>query len=226
MPITGAVVAFSEPFTRDLIDVAKTTDKPIFVVWGSPPGTDDTYYKRMLDGGLPVFRTFGNVVKAVRAYVDYWRFAHRYRSAFDTAPVKPLPAAKRARAIIETAAPGEALSEHASKQLLATYGIKTSKDVLVESESAAVKAAAGLGYPVVMKVSSPDLLHKSDLGLVRVGVGVGEGGARRVHRAHGQGASAPAARRRGSKACWSARWSPAASRPSSASRRTRCSARS
>jgi acetate---CoA ligase (ADP-forming) len=171
VPITGAVVAFSEPFTRDLIDVAKTTDKPIFVVWGSPPGTDDTYYKRMLDGGLPVFRTFGNCVKAVRAYVDYWRFSHRYRSAFDTAAVKPLPAAKRARAIIKTAAPGEALSEHASKQLLATYGIKASKDVLVGSEAAAVKAAAGLGYPVVMKVSSPDLLHKSDLGLVRVGVG-------------------------------------------------------
>ena len=53
VPITGAVVAFSEPFTRDLIDVAKTTDKPIFVVWGSPPGTDDTYYRRLLDGGLP-----------------------------------------------------------------------------------------------------------------------------------------------------------------------------
>ncbi len=170
VPITGAVVAFSEPFTRDLIDVAKTTDKPIFVVWGSPPGTDDTYYKRMLDGGLPVFRTFGNCVKAVRAYVDYWRFSHRYRSAFDTAAVKPLPAAKRARAIIETAAPGEALSEHASKLLLATYGIKASKDVLVGTEAAAVKAAAGLGSPVVMKVSSPDLLHKSDLGLVRVGV--------------------------------------------------------
>lgn len=170
VPITGAVVAFSEPFTRDLIDVAKTTDKPIFVVWGSPPGTDDTYYKRMLDGGLPVFRTFGNCVKAVRAYIDYWRFSHRYRSAFDTAPLKPLAAAKRARAIIETAAPGEALSENASKQLLATYGIKASKDVLVESESAAGKAAVGLGYPVVMKVSSPDLSHKSELGLVRVGV--------------------------------------------------------
>ena len=170
VPITGAVVAFSEPFTRDLIDVAKTTDKPIYVVWGSPPGTDDTYYKRMLDGGLPVFRTFGNCVKGVRAYVDYWRFVHRYRSAFDDAPTTPLPAAKRARKILEEAAPGEALSEHASKRLLATYGIKTSKDLLVESESAAVKAATGLGYPVVMKISSPDLLHKSDLGLVRVGV--------------------------------------------------------
>jgi acyl-CoA synthetase (NDP forming) len=170
VPITGAVVTFSEPFTRDLIDVAKTTDKPIYVVWGSPPGTDDTYYKRMLDGGLPVFRTFGNVVKAVRAYVDYWKFAARYESAFDDAPTTPLPAAKRARAIIEEAAPGEALSEHASKRLLATYGIKTSHDILVESAPAAVKAAGSLGYPVVMKVSSPDLLHKSDLGLVRVGV--------------------------------------------------------
>src|SRR4051812_22101385 len=170
IPITGAVAIFSEPFVRDIIAAAATTTKPVYVIWGAPSGTDDTYYKRMLDGGLPVFRTFGNCVKGVRAYVDYWRFAHRYHSAFDDAPVKPLPGAKRARAIIETAAPGEALSEHASKQLLATYGIKASKDVLVESESAAVKAATTVGYPVVMKVSSPDLLHKSDLGLVRVGV--------------------------------------------------------
>jgi acyl-CoA synthetase (NDP forming) len=164
------VVTFSEPFTRDLIDVAKTTDKPIFVVWGAPAGTDDTYYRRLLDGGLPVFRTFGNCVRAARAYVDYWSFAKRYHSPFADAPVTPLPAAKKARAIIESAEPGTALSEWQSKQVLKAYGIKTSKDELVESPAAAVKAAAAIGYPVVMKVSSPDLLHKSDLGLVRVGV--------------------------------------------------------
>jgi acetate---CoA ligase (ADP-forming) len=171
VPITGAVVAFSEPFTRDLIDVAKTTDKPIYVVWGSPPGTDDTYYNRLLDGGLAVFRTFGNCVSAVRAYVDFWRFAARYRSAFDGAPTSPLPAAKAAREILERAEPGTALSEHASKQLLAAYGIESSHDELVTSPAAAAKAADEIGYPVVLKVSSPDLLHKSDLGLVRVGVG-------------------------------------------------------
>jgi acyl-CoA synthetase (NDP forming) len=170
VPITGAVAGFSDPFTRDLIDVAKTTDKPIYVVWGSPPGTDDTYYRRLLDGGLPVFRTFGNCVKAVRAYVDFWRFAARYRSAFDKAPVTALPAAKKARAILAEAEPGEALSEHASKRLLAAYGVSSSRDVLATSAAAAVKAAGEIGYPVVMKVSSPDLLHKSDLGLVRVGV--------------------------------------------------------
>lgn len=171
VPITGAVVTFSEPFTRDLIEVAKTTDKPIFVVWGSPPGTDDTYYKRMLDGGLAVFRTFGNCVSAVRAYVDFWRFAARYRSAFDGAPASPLPAAQEARKILEQAEPGTALSEPASKQLLAAYGIASSRDELVTSPADAAKAADAIGYPVVLKVSSPDLLHKSDLGLVRVGVG-------------------------------------------------------
>ncbi len=171
VPITGAVAAFSKPFTRDLVAVATTTEKPIFVVWGAPPGTDDTYYFQLLDGGLPVFRTFGNCVTTMRAYADYWRFAHQYESPFVDAPVTPLPAAKKARAIIEQAEPGTALSEWQSKQVLAAYGIRSSKDMLCETAAAAVKAAAAIGYPVVMKVSSPDLLHKSDLGLVEVGVG-------------------------------------------------------
>ncbi len=171
VPITGAVAAFSKPFTRDLVDVAATTDKPIFVVWGAPPGTDDTYYFRLLDGGLPVFRTFGNCVTGIRAYVDYWRFAAHRRSPFIDAPTKPLAAAKQARAILEQAAPGTALSEWQSKRVLAAYGIRSSKEELCTSAAMAVKAAAAIGHPVVMKVSSPDLLHKSDLGLVKIGVG-------------------------------------------------------
>jgi len=170
VPITGAVVTFSEPFTRDLIAAAETTDKPIFVIWGSPPGTDDTYYKRLLDGGLPTFRTFGNCVAALRAYVDYWTFARRYRSPFRDAPLARSTAAGKARKVLAGAGPGEALSEFASKQLLKAYGIKPSRDVLCESAAAAAKAATAIGYPVVMKVSSPDLTHKSELGLVKVGV--------------------------------------------------------
>jgi acetate---CoA ligase (ADP-forming) len=171
VPITGAVQLFSEPFTRDLVDVAKTTDKPIFAVWGAPAGTDDTFYFRLLDGGLPVFRTFANCVKAVRAYVDYWDFAARYRSPFDDAPTEPSPAAAKARRVLAGAPPGGTLSEHASKQVLKTYGVRSSRDVLCESSAQAVEAAKRIGYPVVLKVSSPALTHKSDLGLVRVGVG-------------------------------------------------------
>jgi acetate---CoA ligase (ADP-forming) len=170
IPITGAVAMFSEPFTRDIVDAARTRTKPVFVVWGAPAGTDDTYYRRLLDGGLPVFRTFGNCVRAVTAYADYWAFAARFRSPFEAAPVQPAPAAKKARKLLTEASSGEALSEWSSKQALKAYGIKSSRDILCESATAAVRAAQALGLPVVMKVSSPDLTHKSDLGLVSVGV--------------------------------------------------------
>ncbi|HMF83016.1 MAG TPA: acetate--CoA ligase family protein, partial [Acidimicrobiia bacterium] len=171
VPITGAVDIFSNPFTRDLVDVAKTTDKPIFVVWGAPPGTDDTFYFRLIDGGLPVFRTFANCVRAVRAHVDYWEFADRYRSPFDDAPLEPSSAAVKAGRLLDAAGPGDALSEHASKQVLKAYGVRSSRDVVCASAAEAVDAAKRIGYPVVMKVSSPTLTHKSDLGLVRLGVG-------------------------------------------------------
>jgi len=170
IPITGAVVAFSERFTRDIIDIAQTATKPIFVVWGAPAGTDDTYFKRLLDGGLPVFRTFNNCTKAVKAFVDYWTFAARYVSPFASALTQPSPAAKRARKLLADLTPGQALSEWHSKQLLRAYGIKSSRDELCTSAAQAVRAARGLGFPVVMKVSSPDLLHKTDAGVLRLGV--------------------------------------------------------
>ncbi|MFM7224168.1 MAG: acetate--CoA ligase family protein [Actinomycetota bacterium] len=171
IPITGAVAAFSEPLTRDIVDAARTTTKPVFVVWGAPAGTDDTYYRRLLDGGLPVFRTFGNCVRAVRAYTDYWSFAARHRSPFRAAPRQPTPAAAKARRIIEAGAePGGALSEWDAKRVLRAYGIRTTRDRLCRTAAESVAAARTLGYPVVMKVASPDLAHKSEAGAVRVGV--------------------------------------------------------
>src|SRR5262249_31667715 len=108
--------------------------------------------------------------KAVKAYADYWRFSARYKSPFVDAPIEPSPAAKKARKLLDGLAPGEALSEWKSKQLLHAYGIKTSRDVLCSSAAEAVKAAKQIGYPVVMKVSSPDLLHKTEVGVVKVGI--------------------------------------------------------
>jgi acyl-CoA synthetase (NDP forming) len=66
--------------------------------------------------------------------------------------------------------------------VLRAYGIRTSRDVLVSSAGHAAKAAAEVGYPVVLKVVSPDLLHKSDHGLVEVGLG----SAAEVRRAYAE----------------------------------------
>jgi acyl-CoA synthetase (NDP forming) len=117
-----------------------------------------------------VFRTFANCVRAVRACLDYWEFSARFDSPFASAPTTPLPAAEPARATLRAAGAGGALSEHASKELLGSYGIASTRETLCAGADTAVQAAREFGYPVVLKVSSPDLLHKSDLGLVRVGV--------------------------------------------------------
>jgi acyl-CoA synthetase (NDP forming) len=173
-PITGALETMSQPLARDLVAVAATTDKPIFVVWGSPVGTEPAYTDVLLASAtLPVFRTFANCVGAVRAYLDYWGFASRYRSPFADAPTEPRPVARRVRRILDTAPAGAALSEPDSKAVLAAYGVRSSRDVLCRSAAEAVDAARRLGYPVVMKAAGAALTHKSDLGLVAVGVASG-----------------------------------------------------
>ncbi len=84
--------------------------------------------------------------------------------------------ARRARAAREPLLPGatlgvgegEALSEHAAKALLAGIGIAVPAGRLVNDVAGARDAAASLGYPVVLKVSSSDIVHKSAAGGVAV----------------------------------------------------------
>ena len=68
------------------------------------------------------------------------------------------------------AARRSALDEFAGKQLLAGYGISVPKSVTIQDAAAAAKAIAGLKPPYVVKVVSPDILHKSDAGGVRTGL--------------------------------------------------------
>lgn len=185
-PITGAVAALSEPLARDLVAAAATTHKPICVVWGSPIGNEAAYTEVLLGSQLPVFRTFSNCVQAVKAYFDHHEFQARYRSPFETPVRRRSPAA--AKVVPLLARPG-ALSEHSSKQVVAAYGIPVTADELVTSRANASRAAARIDGPVVMKVSSPDLPHKSDHGLVRVGVT----GAAEVRRTYDELLAATAA---------------------------------
>ncbi|MFQ6196825.1 acetate--CoA ligase family protein [Streptomyces sp. NPDC000405] len=167
-PITGPFPPLSDRLARDLVDAAEKTDKLICVVWGSPVGTEDAYRTTLLGSSrVATFRTFANCVTAVRAYLDHHRFTDGYRSPFDDAPRTLSPSARKARALLR---PGEQLSEHAAKQLLRAYGIRVPREQLVTSAAAAVRAAGQIGYPVVMKASGPRLGHKSELGLVRIGL--------------------------------------------------------
>lgn len=163
VPITGALESMSAPFARDLVDVAQTTDKPVLVVWGSPVGNEPAYRDILLRSQVPVFRTFANAVRAARAYFDYHDFRRGYRSAFDKPVLRPSPAAKKVARPVRS-------DEWSSMAVLDAYGIPTPRRELVSSAKEAVRAADALGLPVVLKACGADLLHKSDAGLVKVGL--------------------------------------------------------
>ncbi len=62
------------------------------------------------------------------------------------------------------------LSEHASKQFLASHGIPVCREHLAQSEDDAVRAASDVGFPVVMKACGADLTHKTEDNLIRLGI--------------------------------------------------------
>lgn len=167
-PITGPFPPLSDRLVRDLVDAAEATDKLVCVVWGSPVGTEAAYREVLLGSSrVATFRTVGNCLTAVRAHLDHHRFVSGYRSPFDEAPRTPSPSYRKALALMR---PGQQLSEHAAKQLLRAYGIRVPREQLVTSAAAAVRAAGLVGYPVVMKASGGQLAHKTELGLVKVGL--------------------------------------------------------
>jgi acetate---CoA ligase (ADP-forming) subunit beta len=62
----------------------------------------------------------------------------------------------------------QALSEYESKQVVAAAGVPVTREVLVNSQPEAMNQAAKIGFPVVLKGSSPTLAHKTEMGMVRV----------------------------------------------------------
>jgi acetyl-CoA synthetase len=73
-------------------------------------------------------------------------------------------------ATVRTGVSGDWLAEHEGKQLLARHGVSVPEGQVVTSVDAAVEAAAALGGPVAMKISHPEVQHKSDLGGVLLGI--------------------------------------------------------
>lgn len=67
------------------------------------------------------------------------------------------------------------LLEPESKELIEIFGIPTTRRTVATSPADAVKAATAIGYPVVLKIVSPDISHKTDVGGVKMGINSDEG---------------------------------------------------
>lgn len=162
--VTGAMTAMSLPVCEDLLALAESgTTKPIVVTWNSPK-TDEPGYDLLLQSQLPVFRSFRNCFGALRRFDDW-------RAGLDEVRSRPAPEplAPDVTRLVD-GLDGGVLGAEPSRTLLAAAGIPYVHETLASSSSEAAAAAAAIGGPVAMKLSSPDIPHKTDAGLVRLGV--------------------------------------------------------
>lgn len=84
------------------------------------------------------------------------------------------PQAQTLPALPDVTLPEHTPDEHEAKRILTAAGIPAAPERIVNSVEEAVAAADDLGFPVVLKIVSPDILHKSDIGGVRLGLADGE----------------------------------------------------
>jgi acyl-CoA synthetase (NDP forming) len=117
--------------------------------------------------GIPAYTSMINCAKALRALADYADFQRRWRGRIEPERTPPPSAAEVARRL---RAAGSVLCEYEAKELLAAYGVPRSREELASSGEGAAAAAGRLGYPVALKVQSPDIVHKTEAGAVALAI--------------------------------------------------------
>lgn len=161
-PITGVLPSMSRIVAADIVDAYRSAKKPVVVIWGSPV-TDDEGYRILVEGRVPMFRSFRACVAGLRRYLDYWRFQERFEP-------RPVPAPAIPQSLASLLAGSGPLSEREAALLCGHYGIPFPDSALATTPEEARAAAERLGGPVVLKACGRAILHKSEAGLVRVGV--------------------------------------------------------
>jgi acetate---CoA ligase (ADP-forming) len=146
---------------RRVNDMAGEASKPVIYVSAMSIGfTDYTKELRQTLPHITVLQGLDRAVTAIKSLIDYAALPKQVPDVGSSS--KP-----SARATLEKVlkhAQGAALDEVDSKKLLKAYGIPTSKEAIAQSAIEAIKIAKTIGFPVVAKVVSPDILHKSDIG--------------------------------------------------------------
>ena len=146
---------------RIVNEMAGRAAKPVIYISAMSIGF--TEFTKALRKSLPhvaVMQGMDRAVTAIKSLIDYAKLRKEVPDIVSSSTAS-------ARKVLETTlknAKGAALDEVESKRLLKAYGIPISQEAIAQSATEAAKIAKKIGFPVVAKVVSPDILHKSDIG--------------------------------------------------------------
>ena len=154
-------------YLQEFIDICKNTDKFIFVTtfpldsFKYPAATEELNKNKipMIPGDL-------NPIRSMVKLIDY---GEKYRREINQTEEKKKSNRKH-NDISHLLTPGATLSESEASTILENYGITAAKKAVAVSETEAVQHAKNIGYPIVMKVDSPDIPHKTEADAVKLNI--------------------------------------------------------
>ena len=165
--------AMTDPtrIAEQLKPLAKQEGKPVIASWMG--GVDVAAGEEILNhANIP---TFPYPDTAARAFNYMWRYSYNLKGLYETPAIPEdstdwTPDRKLAEQTIQkTRQQGRTiLSEFDSKQVLSAYGIPVARTLIARTEAEALEAADAIGYPVVLKLYSETITHKTDVGGVRL----------------------------------------------------------
>jgi acetyltransferase len=149
---------------REIIHISESTSKPIMANWLGGQSMREAL-ALFNNSGVTAYQTPEQAVQAFMTMVDYSR---NLEALFETPKEVPLSfhydrQALREKFINQVFPKQKILSVADAKALINAYGIKSTNPILVNSPEEAVKVANEIGYPVVLKIDSTEIIHKSDV---------------------------------------------------------------
>jgi acetyltransferase len=151
---------------KDLIEIHKSTDKPIVLASSILPGSKEgpRLFDLIKEANVPLLPDGLLAAQAMASLARYQEKAETWTDMHRPAKTKP---DMNARELLLNPEP---LSEFQCKQVLAAYGIPTAREGLAASAGEAVDLANRIGFPVVLKIQSPEIIHKTESGGVKTGL--------------------------------------------------------
>jgi acetyltransferase len=151
---------------EQLRPLARLDGKPILASWmgGVEVAAGEAILNR---SNIP---TFPYPDTAVRAFNYMWSYTYNLRGLYETPALPQAPESVRDRALVEDmirsarASGRTLLNEFESKRIMEAYGIPVVETRMASDEEEAVRAAEQIGYPVVLKLASGTIAHKSEAG--------------------------------------------------------------
>lgn len=169
--LTPQAMTDSTKTAETLIDYARIPDKPVLASWMGGPTVSEAV-EILNEAGVPVF-SYPDT--AARVFNSMWQYSKNLAQLYET-PMLPKdtfgesPNRTKVDALLKGVRDSgrTLLTEYESKQLLEAYYLPTVKTVLAADVDEAVAAADEIGYPVVIKLNSLTLTHKTDVGGVQL----------------------------------------------------------